>query len=85
VAQEAFSNVARHSQASSLTVRLVFDPQQVCLTVTDNGKGFDLAGVVHKGFGLQSMRERVLALGGQWSLGSSAESGTTVTAAVPAR
>ncbi|MDD5369897.1 MAG: histidine kinase [Anaerolineaceae bacterium] len=85
VAQEALSNVARHSQASSLTVRLVFDAQQVCLSISDNGKGFDPAGVVHKGFGLQSMRERVMALGGQWSLDSSVESGTTITAAVPAR
>jgi NarL family two-component system sensor histidine kinase LiaS len=85
VAQEALSNVARHSQASSLVVRLVFDAQQVCLTVSDNGKGFDPAGVIHKGFGLLSMRERVACLGGQLSVSSSPETGSTVTAAVPVR
>jgi hypothetical protein len=83
VAQEALSNVARHSRAFSATVTLAFDPSQVTLRVADNGVGFDPA-VAGWGFGLQSMRERVAALRGHLELQTRPGGGVVLTACAPA-
>jgi len=80
VAQEALSNVARHSQASSLVVGLLFEEDQVCLTITDNGRGFFPDKAARKGFGLLSMRERMEALGGSLQIASTEGMGTTIIA-----
>lgn len=85
VTQEALANAARHSHASAVNVRLDYSPEQVRLVVTDNGVGFDPQVVQHSGFGLQSMRERLSALGGRIMVQSSAENGTTVIAMAPAK
>jgi two-component system, NarL family, sensor histidine kinase LiaS len=82
VAQEALSNAARHSQASRAKVHLAWENGLVTLTVTDNGQGFDLDSVSKKGIGLQSMRERVAALGGAFSV-EKAGSGIRVVATIP--
>jgi two-component system, NarL family, sensor histidine kinase LiaS len=82
VAQEALSNVARHSRASAASLRLFFEPGQVSLYVADNGTGFDPS-VSTGGFGLESMRERMAALGGSLSIRSEPERGTIVTACAP--
>jgi NarL family two-component system sensor histidine kinase LiaS len=82
VAQEALANVARHSHASAVTVRLIYDAVGVTLTIGDNGVGFDPQ-QTPEGFGLDSMRQRLAALGGALEIVTSAE-GTTVTAHLPA-
>jgi NarL family two-component system sensor histidine kinase LiaS len=83
VAQEALANVARHSGAQGVSMRLAWEEEQVCLTIHDDGGGFDLDKVEGKGLGLASMRERVEALGGTLAIVSGAGSGTTVEAHVP--
>lgn len=82
VAQEALANVARHSAASRVDVRLSFAPDSVTLSVADNGTGFDPSSVT-EGFGLTSMAERVNQLGGQLTVTSVPHAGTTITAKVP--
>jgi NarL family two-component system sensor histidine kinase LiaS len=85
VAQEALANVARHSRASAATVRLTYEPERVLLVISDNGIGFDPAvAAAATGFGLQSMQQRLAALGGQLTLVSAPGSGATLTASVPA-
>ncbi len=42
ITQEALTNAARHSQASLVQVTLDYDEEELCLTIQDNGKGFDL-------------------------------------------
>jgi two-component system, NarL family, sensor histidine kinase LiaS len=83
VTQEALANVARHSRASAVTVQLNYAPEQVHLTVADNGIGFDALTEQSSGFGLQSMKERLTALAGRLELKSAVGTGTTVTAVVP--
>lgn len=85
VTQEALANVARHSHASAVNVRLDYSPEQVRVVVSDNGVGFNPQAVQHSGFGLQSMQERLAALGGRLMVQSSAENGTTVIAIAPAK
>jgi signal transduction histidine kinase len=88
VAQESLANVARHSEAKQVSLRLEWDDAQLHLTITDDGKGFDAKKVGGsgngngKGMGLASMRERVEALNGTLTI-SSSPSGSVVQARVP--
>lgn len=82
VAQEALSNVTRHSDATTVDVRVAWDGDVVTLAITDDGHGFDAALRSGKGVGLASMTERVESLGGTL-LVSSDTTGTRVEAHVP--
>jgi len=81
VTQEALANVARHSQAGNVTVELAREDNEIILTVEDDGAGFDM-GRVEKGVGLDSMRERLEAIGGQLEISSQRSGGTRVMARV---
>jgi NarL family two-component system sensor histidine kinase LiaS len=81
VAQEALANVARHSGATHVTIRLAWDGAQVRLTVADDGAGFDVAHASGRGVGLASMRERVAAHNGSLQIASTAGA-TTVEAII---
>ncbi|HNT24517.1 MAG TPA: histidine kinase [Anaerolineales bacterium] len=83
IAQEALSNVARHSSASAVTVNLAYDAKQVRLSIHDNGRGFDPAAINGQNFGLQSMQQRTDALDGQFEVSSGNEHGTTLTVVIP--
>jgi PAS domain S-box-containing protein len=61
IAQESLNNAAKHSQATKVTVRLERSPEQVVLSVIDNGRGFDMSRTT-PGFGLGTMRERSEAI-----------------------
>ena len=83
VTQEAFSNVARHSQATRAKLYLEWTAQQVTLTVSDNGQGFDPQAVKSKGMGLCSIRERIEQVGGTVLIHSRDGVGTQVIACCP--
>jgi signal transduction histidine kinase len=61
IVQEALTNIGRHSQAHSVALRLVCTPDQLILTVQDDGQGFEPQSA-GQGIGLHSMRERAQAL-----------------------
>jgi len=82
VAQEALANVGRHSGATRVTLTVLVEPDAIRMQITDNGHGFDLARAAGSGVGLNSMRERMAALGGAL-LTTSLPSGTCITASVP--
>jgi NarL family two-component system sensor histidine kinase LiaS len=79
VAQEALANVARHSQADQVELRLDWEKSAVILTISDNGRGFD-SQAQSNGYGLQGMRERLDALGGQLEIVSQPGQGATIRA-----
>lgn len=83
VAQEALSNVARHSRASTAGLRLEILPAEVKLEISDNGVGFDTGAQDGRGFGLESMRARLTELGGRLDIESNPEDGTRITARAP--
>jgi NarL family two-component system sensor histidine kinase LiaS len=83
VTQEALSNIARHSLANNVRLRLVWREQQVTLSLVDDGQGFDLQAVEREGIGLRSMRERVEQLGGTVVIQSERSHGTRITACCP--
>jgi NarL family two-component system sensor histidine kinase LiaS len=82
VAQEALANVARHSHATSVAVRICVERDGALLTIQDDGRGFDPERLSGEGLGLSSMRERVEALGGSLQIISGHE-GTSVQAYIP--
>jgi len=88
VALEALNNVAIHAQASAVEVQIKKLPDWICLTITDDGKSFDVKRVLRtKGngrLGLLGMRERLQMIGGKFSIKSAPGHGTAVTARIPA-
>jgi signal transduction histidine kinase len=80
--QEALTNVAKHSHASRVEVRVTADDQQLTVDIADNGVGFDVAART-EGFGLAGMRERVYLYGGSLEV-ESGQQGTRLVATLPA-
>ncbi len=69
IAQEALTNVARHSQATSVSMELRARNREVLLTIRDNGRGFDPgARKANGGLGLAGMEMRARGCGGVFSL-----------------
>jgi two-component system, NarL family, sensor histidine kinase UhpB len=84
VAQEALSNAARHSGARQVAVTLRRDGTDggVELEVSDDGRGFAFD-ESEGGLGIGGMRERALLIGGELTIESRPEHGTTVRLTVP--
>ena len=85
--QEALSNVARHAGARTIDVRLTVADDRVTMTVRDDGQGFATRedGSVRDAdgrMGLTGMRERMLAVGGQVTVGNH-ERGAEVCITLP--
>jgi len=81
IAQEALTNVAKHSQAKNVEVILERRADHVMLIVEDDGVGFDpggTAGAAGQGFGLLGMQERAALIGATLQIESSAGAGTTI-------
>jgi signal transduction histidine kinase len=69
-AQEALTNVLRHSAADRVEIALRYEPEGVGLVVSDHGQGAPVAvGAGADGYGLTGMRERAELLGGRLSAG----------------
>jgi signal transduction histidine kinase len=81
ILQEALTNVARHAHPATATVRLTFADDDVTLEVEDDGAGN--GAIPAAGNGIAGMRERVAALGGDFSAGPRGESGFRVAARLP--
>ena len=85
VMQEALTNIARHSRAAAVTIALDDAEGAIRLSITDDGCGFDQSQVSAQSIGLQSMAERMTALGGTLLAQSTIGMGTTIRAACPHR
>jgi signal transduction histidine kinase len=79
VAQEALNNIFKHSAATDVKVRLEYEPDEVCLTVSDNGRGFDLTSVSAGRLGLKIMRERAESINANFGVTSLPDGGTRIT------
>jgi two-component system sensor histidine kinase DegS len=87
IVQEALRNVEKHAAATVVGVTVKFDPQQIVITVEDNGKGFELSELgdlprVGR-LGLMGMEERARLLGGSIKIQSVLNKGTSVFISVP--
>lgn len=87
IVQEALANVRKHAHAHTATVSVELDSDWLRVAIEDDGRGFDPDRLVRHGwprFGLQTMRERADAIGGELAVVSSPGSGTKVLIALAA-
>lgn len=83
-AREILFNVVKHAKVSEAHLRLQRVRNQLRLTISDKGRGFDLGTLVETpGFGLLSVRERVQFLGGRMKIKSAIGRGSTFLIAIP--
>jgi len=82
-AQEGLTNVRKHANASAAEVRLTYQPEEVTLTITDNGIG--QRDRESDGFGLLGLRERVTVLGGRMEAGNNPGGGFRLQVVAPRR
>ncbi len=88
ITQEALSNIVKHSGASSALVRLESQGEELHLSITDDGAGFDAREYLTRppelwSLGLLNIAERVRLLGGVYSIESAPGKGTTLQVQVP--
>lgn len=85
IAQELLSNVRRHAQAKSVTVELRSLGEDVLLSVTDDGVGFNADAVLRQnaGIGLHAVREGAEILGGSAHIQSRPGMGTRIEVLLP--
>ena len=88
ITQEALTNIAKHAHADQATITLRMSPDQLVLTVEDNGQGFDPRPATKDadhpgGWGLLGIRERTVLLGGRYQIESAPGQGTRVQVQVP--
>jgi len=81
IVQEALNNVAKHSKATEVTVRLDMDEKRLLLEIEDNGVGF--TGRPRNGLGLTAMRERAELIRGTIDFHKGSDGGTLVRIEVP--
>ncbi|BAU12922.1 integral membrane sensor signal transduction histidine kinase [Leptolyngbya sp. NIES-3755] len=82
IVQESLTNIAKHAQAHCVRVELQARSNLIILSIDDDGIGFNPTQNT-TGFGLQGMRERALALGGQFTLQSQTENGCHISVSLP--
>lgn len=83
IAQEAFNNIAKHSEATKVLVSLHTEPGQVMLTIRDNGRGFDRHKMPDDKLGLRIMGERAYELGARLEVESAIGEGTQISVMWP--
>jgi nitrate/nitrite-specific signal transduction histidine kinase len=86
IVQEALTNVRKHAKADKVWVRCIQNSHHVCVTVEDNGLGFDplqLHTNNRQHIGLQVMRERAESIGGRLEFDTQPGQGTRVTVWAP--
>jgi PAS domain S-box-containing protein len=87
IAQEALTNIRKHSGATQAKVNVGFLKTGIRLTISDNGKGFDTEHTpetkLDNGYGLINMEERAHQIGGEIKIKSVLGRGTIITVTVP--
>jgi two-component system, NarL family, sensor kinase len=84
IAQELINNTIKHAGASEIEVQIVRDDERICLSVNDNGVGFDVTLLnANKGIGLRGIKARAESVGGRCDINSTVGSGTEILVEIP--
>lgn len=83
IVQEALTNVARHANASRVTIFLRAENGNIRLTLSDNGRGLPQIAPEHTGMGLTGMRARARSAGGDCTISSTTGGGVTIDVTAP--
>lgn len=82
ITQESLTNICKYATATEIKLELSTSPVELNLEIKDNGVGFELNQNT-TGFGLQSMRDRTEALGGQFNIETSSGKGCKIQVRIP--
>jgi len=82
IAQELFGNAGKHSGATAIHVELTKENNQLVMSFSDNGVGFNMENINH-GFGLKNLQSRVQLVNGKIHTYSKPQHGTLTTIKVP--
>ena len=89
IVQESLTNVGRHAQATTVSIRIAEEEGDYVLTVADNGRGLagssDASGDNTEGKGMLGMRERAELVGGHFAARETGGGGLTIEARIPVR
>lgn len=84
IAQEALANVVKHAHAKGCLLRLRIHSDEVVMTISDNGSGFDTSSAIKQNsFGILGMRERVELIHGKIDILSRENEGSKIVVRVP--
>lgn len=84
IIQEALNNMVKHSQAKNIQLRLMKTANQIDVSITDDGKGFDVSRIAEsKGLGWRNMYSRVEILRGSIEVDSAEGKGTSILIVIP--
>lgn len=85
IVQELVNNIIKHSKATSASLDITQHGEKIRLKIEDNGTGFDekQASLMHKGIGLQSVKNRVKLLNTEMSIISAPSKGTKIIIDIP--
>lgn len=82
--QESMTNIARHANATEVTVELMVKDNFITMCVADNGKGFDVSYVgKRKTLGLLGMKERAEMMGGSFTISKKTDGGMQIEVQLP--
>jgi signal transduction histidine kinase len=81
--KEALNNAVKHAAASEIEIEFAAEPGRFQILIADNGVGFDPACPRAGGSGLNNMRRRLEAIGGQFELSSRQQQGTRIKMGIP--
>lgn len=76
--KEALNNAVKHAAAHQIKFRLDYTTNRLTVEIADNGRGFRFDEITAVGNGLENMRKRMSAIGGELTIQSEPGQGTTV-------
>ena len=85
IVQELLNNIVKHADATAVAVNMLYQPDKLTITVSDNGKGFDTSkeSTAGKGLGLQNMLSRMSLIKGYITVDSAPGMGTKAMIELP--
>lgn len=84
ILQELLNNTFKYAKADTISIRLSFVKDNLCLDFADDGRGFDFE-KQKKGVGLESMKSRVLFYKGTIDIKTAPGKGTKVSIKIPSK
>lgn len=79
VVQEFIQNSIKHAACKTISANLVKNENQLILTLSDDGRGFNPEKLTSKGIGLSNMKKRIALIGGSYDMVSKEGNGTKLT------
>lgn len=81
--QESLNNIIKHAKATEINVALTYSPEQLMITISDNGAGFEQIPGKSDGIGIQNMHNRAKLIGATLTIESVLDKGTRTTVTLP--